>query len=247
MNDQTLSSDEIERYARHIVLPELGGAGQQRLKAAKVAVLGAGGLGSPAIAYLAASGVGTIGIIDDDVVDRSNLQRQIIHDSLAVGRNKVESAASSVKRINPHVTVIGEKVRLNALNAKDILANYDLVIDGSDRFETRYAIADAAAALHIPMVMAAVGRFDGSITVFKPYERDNPSIYDLYPQAPSDGLLPSCAESGIVGALTGVIGTLQAMEALKLIAGFGEPLVGRLLLYDGLHARFDEIRYRKQK
>lgn len=243
MNEPILNRDEIERYARHIVLPEIGGSGQQKLKAAKVAVLGAGGLGSPVIAYLAASGVGTIAIIDDDLVDRSNLQRQIIHDSERIGTDKVSSAAIGATRINPHVNIIGHGVRLNEQNAKRILTPYDLVVDGSDSFATRYAIADAAHLLNIPMIMGAVGRFDGSVTVFKPYDDDNPSIYDLYPEAPPPGLLPSCADSGIVGAVTGVIGTIQAMEAIKLIAGFGEPLVGRLLLYDGLSARFDEITY----
>lgn len=246
MSDLTLETDEIQRYARHIILPEIGGAGQQKLKGSKIAVLGAGGLGSPVIAYLAAAGVGHLGLIDDDQVDISNLQRQIIHDSEEVGTDKIDSARKSVARINPHTKLIGHKARLTADNAEQLLSSYDLVIDGSDSFPTRYAIADAAERLNIPMVMAAVGRFDGSLTVFKPYEGNNPSIYDLYPKAPPEGLLPSCAESGIVGALTGVIGTLQAMEAIKLIVGIGEPLVGRLLLYDGLHARFDEIKYGRQ-
>lgn len=242
MSEQ-LNSSEIERYARHIILPEIGGIGQQKLKAAKVAVLGAGGLGSPVIAYLAAAGIGTIGIIDDDQVSLSNLQRQIIHDSDQLDKSKVESAALSVQRINPNVVVDKHNLRLTKENAQDLLSAYDLVVDGADHFATRYILADAAYALKIPMVMAAVGRFDGSITVFKPYENDNPSIYDLYPDAPPDGLLPSCAEAGIIGALTGVIGTLQAMEVIKLITGIGDPLVGRLMLYDGLAARFDEIHY----
>ena len=242
MSEQ-LNSSEIERYARHIILPEIGGIGQQKLKAAKVAVLGAGGLGSPVIAYLAAAGIGTIGIIDDDQVSLSNLQRQIIHDSDQLDQSKVKSAAQSIKRINPNVAVHEHNLRLTNENAQDLLSAYDLVVDGADHFATRYILADAASALKIPMVMAAVGRFDGSITVFKPYENGNPSIYDLYPDAPPDGLLPSCAEAGIIGALTGVIGTLQAMEVIKLITGIGDPLVGRLMLYDGLAARFDEIHY----
>lgn len=242
MSEQ-LNSSEIERYARHIILPEIGGIGQQKLKAAKVAVLGAGGLGSPVIAYLAAAGIGTIGIIDDDQVSLSNLQRQIIHDSDQLDQSKVKSAAQSIKRINPNVAVHEHNLRLTNENAQDLLSAYDLVVDGADHFATRYILADAASALKIPMVMAAVGRFDGSITVFKPYKNDNPSIYDLYPDAPPDGLLPSCAEAGIIGALTGVIGTLQAMEVIKLITGIGDPLVGRLMLYDGLAARFDEIHY----
>lgn len=246
MSEQ-LNSSEIERYARHIILPEIGGIGQQKLKSAKVAILGAGGLGSPVIAYLAAAGIGTIGIIDDDEVSLSNLQRQIIHDSDQVENLKVESAALSVKRINPNVSVRTHNLRLTNENATELLSSYDLVVDGADHFATRYILADAASELKIPMVMAAVGRFDGSITVFKPYENDNPSIYDLYPDAPPDGLLPSCAEAGIIGALTGVIGTLQAMEVIKLITEIGEPLIGRLMLYDGLSARFDEIHYGRIK
>lgn len=242
---EKLDGSEIERYARHIILPEIGGIGQQKLKSAKVAILGAGGLGSPVIAYLAAAGVGTIGIIDDDEVSLSNLQRQIIHDSNQVNNLKVESATLSVKRINPNVRVHEHNVRLTRENAAKLLKDYDLIVDGADHFATRYVLADAASELKIPMVMAAVGRFDGSITVFKPYENDNPSIYDLYPDAPPDGLLPSCAEAGIIGALTGVIGTLQAMEVIKLITDIGEPLVGRLMLYDGLAARFDEINYKR--
>lgn len=237
---------EIERYARHIILPEIGGIGQQKLKSSKVVVLGAGGLGSPVIAYLAAAGVGTIGIIDDDTVSLSNLQRQIIHDTDAVGGRKSDSAANAVQRINPNVTTQLHTLRLTRENGLEILSGYDLIVDGTDHFDTRYILADCAAELKIPMVMAAVGRFDGSITVFKPYENSNPSIYDLYPKAPPEGLLPSCAEAGVIGALTGVIGTLQAMEAIKLITDIGEPLVGRLMLYDGLSARFDEIFYERQ-
>ncbi|MEP2980036.1 MAG: molybdopterin-synthase adenylyltransferase MoeB [Lentilitoribacter sp.] len=242
---EKLDGSEIERYARHIILPEIGGTGQQKLKSAKVAILGAGGLGSPVLAYLAAAGVGTIGIFDDDEVSLSNLQRQIIHDTDQIGKLKVSSAAHAVKRINPNVSVREHNLRLTAENAIEMLKNYDLVVDGADHFATRYILADAASELKIPMVMAAVGRFDGSITVFKPYENDNPSIYDLYPDAPPDGLLPSCAEAGIIGALTGVIGTLQAMEVIKLITDIGDPLVGRLMLYDGLAARFDEIKYKR--
>lgn len=242
---EKLDGSEIERYARHIILPEIGGIGQQKLKSAKVAILGAGGLGSPVIAYLAAAGVGTIGIFDDDEVSLSNLQRQIIHDTDQVGCLKVESATHAVKRINPNVSVCEHNLRLTTENTIEMLKNYDLVVDGADHFATRYILADAALELKIPMVMAAVGRFDGSITVFKPYENDNPSIYDLYPDAPPDGLLPSCAEAGIIGALTGVIGTLQAMEVIKLITDIGDPLVGRLMLYDGLAARFDEINYKR--
>lgn len=244
--DKPLESAEIERYARHIILPEIGGMGQQKLKAAKVAILGLGGLGSPVAAYLAAAGVGTLGLIDDDVVSLSNLQRQIIHDTKAVGKRKVDSASQSVERINPEIELKLHCHRLDENNAKEILSNYDLVIDGSDSFSVRFILADMAEELNIPMIMAAVGRFDGSITTLMPYLDDNPRIRDLYPDAPPDGLLPSCAEAGIIGALTGVIGTLQAMEAIKIITGAGQPLIGRLLLYDGLNTKFDEIKYQRQ-
>lgn len=246
-----LSSDEIERYARHIVLPEIGGPGQQRLKQARVLVVGAGGLGAPVLAYLAAAGVGTIGIVDDDTVSLSNLQRQVIHDTGAVGTAKTESAAAALKRLNPNVAVELHRVRLTAENAAELVSAYDLTVDGSDNFETRYLVADACAAVGRPLVHAAVGRFDGSITVLKPYEsndegKQNPSYRDLFPEPPPAGLVPSCAEAGVLGALTGVIGTLQAMETIKLIAGIGEPLIGRLLLYDALGARFDTVRYRRR-
>ncbi|NGN42513.1 molybdopterin-synthase adenylyltransferase MoeB [Mesorhizobium sp. CGMCC 1.15528] len=245
-----LNDEELERYARHIVLPEIGGAGQQKLKRARVLVIGAGGLGAPVLQYLAAAGVGTLGIVDDDTVSLSNLQRQVIHDTGAIGMSKLESAKASLHRINPNVSVELQNLRLSEGNAPDLIASYDMVADGSDNFETRYAVADACAATGRPLVHAAVGRFDGSITVLKPFETNakgvqNPSYRDLFPEAPPAGLVPSCAEAGIVGALTGVIGTLQAMEVIKLITGIGEPLVGRLLLYDALAARFDTMRYKR--
>lgn len=251
MSGTMLSEDEIARYARHIVLPEIGGPGQQRLKAARVLVIGAGGLGSPVIAYLAAAGVGTIGIVDDDTVSLSNLQRQILHDTDAVGRPKTESARAAVARINPHVNVVVHGERLTPENAAGLFSRYSMIIDGSDNFATRYLAADTAQALAIDLVTAAVGRFDGSVTVIAPHRngedgRPLPGYRDLFPEAPPDGLVPSCAETGIVGALTGVIGTLQAMEAIKVIAGIGEPLFGRLLLYDGLAARFREVRYKRR-
>ncbi|PWJ80945.1 molybdopterin/thiamine biosynthesis adenylyltransferase [Pseudaminobacter salicylatoxidans] len=246
-----LSPDELERYARHIVLPEIGGAGQQKLKRARVLVIGAGGLGAPVLQYLAAAGVGTLGIIDDDTVSLSNLQRQVIHDTPSVGLSKLESAKAALLRINPHTRIEPHGWRLTAENAEALVAQYDLVVDGSDNFATRYAVADACAAAGRPLVHAAVGRFDGSITVLKPFETGadgtpNPSYRDLFPEPPPAGLVPSCAEAGIVGALTGVIGTLQAMEAIKLITGIGEPLVGRILLYDALAARFDTMRYKRR-
>lgn len=252
MADARLSELELERYARHIVLPEVGGPGQQKLKRARVLVVGAGGLGAPALLYLAAAGVGTLGIVDDDTVSLSNLQRQVIHDTASVGKAKVESAGETVGRINPHVTVEPHAMRLDASNVDGVVAAYDLVIDGSDNFDTRYVLADACAAAKKPLVSGAVGRFDGSLTVLMPWEHDgkgrrNPTYRDLYPEAPPPGMVPSCAVAGVVGALTGVIGTLQAMEAIKLITGSGEPLVGRLLLYDALGARFDTIRYSAPK
>lgn len=240
-----LSSDELARYARHIVLAEVGGPGQQRFKAARVLIVGAGGLGAPVALYLAAAGIGTLGIADDDVVALSNLQRQVIHGTEAIGAAKVDSAKQALARVNPHVTVEPHQVRLTAENAAALIARYDIVADGSDNFPTRFLLADLCAELGRPLVTAAVGRFDGSLTTLKPFEADNPSFRDLFPEPPPDGLVPSCAQAGILGAVTGVLGTLQAMEVLKLVAGIGEPLIGRLLLYDGLGARFDEIRYRR--
>ena len=244
----TLTSEELERYARHIVLPEIGGAGQQRLKQARVLVVGAGGLGAPVLQYLAAAGVGTLGIVDDDSVSLSNLQRQIIHSTAAVGRPKTQSAQATIAGINPNVTVEAHGRRLDADNAADLIGPYGIVVDGSDNFATRYLIADRCADLKKPLVTAAVGRFDGSLTVLKPYERrpdgrPNPSYRDLFPDPPPENTVPGCAEAGILGALTGVIGALQAMEVVKLIAGIGQPMVGRLLLYDALAARFETIRY----
>lgn len=246
MDHAPLSGEELERYARHIVLAEVGGPGQQRFRAARVLIVGAGGLGAPVALYLAAAGIGTLGILDDDVVSLSNLQRQVIHRSDRVGQKKTESARAAISALNPHVGVAPHAVRLTAGNASELISGYDVVADGSDNIATRYVLADACAALRVPLVTAAVGRFDGSVTVLKPYEGDNPSYRDLFPTPPPEGLLPSCSEAGILGALTGVVGSIQALEVLKLIAGIGEPLVGRLLLYDGLAQRFEEIRYRKR-
>lgn len=247
-----LSPEEIERYARHIILAELGGAGQQKLKRARVLVIGAGGLGSPLLTYLAGAGIGTLGIIDDDRVSLSNLQRQVIFDTELVGTPKVEAAAARIRAINPNVRLELHNVRLDAANARDIIARYDIVADGSDNFDTRYLVADTCEALEKTLVAAALGRFDGSLTVLQPFNFDstglqNPSYRDLFPERPPSGLVPSCAEAGIVGALAGVIGTLQAMEVIKVAAGLGEPLIGKLLLYDGLAARFDVVRYKRRK
>jgi molybdopterin/thiamine biosynthesis adenylyltransferase len=249
---EPLNPDEIERYKRHILLPEVGGEGQQRLKASRVLVIGAGGLGAPVLHYLAAAGFGTIGIVDDDRVSLSNLQRQVIHDSGTLGEMKTQSAADAIARLNPHVRTVRFEERFGPEFASLHLGRFNLVIDGSDNFDTRYASADAAEAARIPLVTGAVGRFDGTVTVLKPYEADveghmNPTYRDLFPVKPPQGLLPNCAETGVIGALTGVIGTLMAMEAIKLVTGIGEPLVGRLLSYDSLGASFNTIRYRRRQ
>ena len=243
-----LQSDEIERYARHLVLAEVGGPGQARLKAARILVIGAGGLGAPLIQYLAAAGIGTIGIVDDDVVSLSNLQRQVIHDTASVGRRKVESAAEAVARLNPHVTVEGHPYRLEAGNAAELIARYDLVADGSDNFATRYLVSDACFRTARPLVTAALGRFDGTLTTLRPHEtgpdgQPNPTYRCLFPSPPPPGSVPPCAEAGVLGALAGVMGSLMAMEVIRAIAGFGEPLVGRLLMVDARSMRFETLHY----
>ena len=244
----TLTADLRQHDVAGIAFNLVGGAGQQKLKQARVLVIGAGGLGAPVLEYLAAAGVGTLGIVDDDTVSLSNLQRQVIHATDAVGKLKTDSARAAIARINPNTAVETHTFRLSADNAPALVARYDIVVDGSDNFETRYTVADACASARKPLVHAAVGRFDGSVTVLKPFGvgkdgKPNPGYRDLFPEAPPPGLVPSCAEAGVLGALTGVVGTLQAMEAIKLITGIGEPLVGRLLLYDALAARFETIRY----
>lgn len=236
----SLSPDETRRYARHLVLKDVGGAGQQKLKAARVLVVGAGGLGSPAIAYLAAAGVGTLGIIDDDVVGLSNLQRQIIHRTADVGAAKAASASAFVSALNPQVQIVIHRMRLDAGNADGVLAGYDLVLDGTDNFETRRIVAEACERAAKPLVSGAVSMWDGQITVFLPGGR---RFADLYPIAPAPEDLPSCEVVGVLGPVTGVVGTLMAMEAIKLITGTGTPLAGRLLLYDGRSARFTELDY----
>lgn len=241
--------DELERYARHIVLRDLGGPGQQKLKAARILVIGAGGLGAPVLLYLAAAGVGTLGIVDDDAVSLSNLQRQVIHATPDVGRPKVESAAAAIGRINPHVRVETHAVRLEAGNAPALVAAYDLVIDGSDNFATRYLVSDTCFRAGRPLVTAAVSEYDGSLTTLMPHlpgpdGRPNPTYRCLFPEPPPEGLVPSCAVAGILGALTGTMGSLQALEAIKIVAGIGEPLVGRLLMFDARALRFETVRYR---
>ncbi|MBN9309200.1 molybdopterin-synthase adenylyltransferase MoeB [Devosia sp.] len=235
-----LSPEEIKRYSRHIVLRGVGGDGQQRLKSARVLVVGAGGLGSPAIAYLAAAGVGTLGVVDHDTVSLSNLQRQIIHRSDAIGTSKAESAAGFVAGLNDTVAFVSHVERVGTDNAAGLVAGYDYVLDGTDNFGTRAIVAAAAQAAGVPLVSGAVSMFDGQVTVFMPGGR---TFRDLYPDTPDEADLPACEVVGVLGAVTGVIGTLMAMEAIKLITGIGEPLVGRLLLYDGRAARFTELGY----
>jgi molybdopterin/thiamine biosynthesis adenylyltransferase len=238
------SEDEIQRYARHILLRELGGTGQARLKAAKVLVVGAGGLGSPLALYLAAAGVGRIGLVDADVVELSNLQRQIAHGTADIGRLKVESAAESLRRINPLVEVVEHPERLEAANMAGLIAGYDIICDGTDNFETRFLLADACVAARKTLVTAAVLRFEGQISTFKPHE-DGPCYRCLYPEPPPEGLVPSCSEAGVLGAVTGVMGTLQATEVLKEITGTGKSLSGYLLVWNALDAEFRKIRLRK--
>lgn len=241
----TFTEEELDRYARHIVLHEIGGPGQQKLKAARVLVVGAGGLGSPALLYLAAAGVGTLGVVDFDAVSLSNLQRQVLHGTEEVGRPKVESAGRAVARINPHVRFVPHPERLDEANAEAILGDYALVLDGSDNFATRYLVNRAAARLRKPLVFAAIGRWEGQLSVFRPWA-GGPCYECIFPEAPEPGLVPACAEAGVLGAMAGVVGAMQAVEAVKLITGAGEPLDGRLLLYDALLAETRTIRLAKR-
>jgi molybdopterin/thiamine biosynthesis adenylyltransferase len=239
-----LSEDEIQRYARHILLRELGGTGQVRLKAARVLVVGAGGLGSPLALYLAAAGIGTIGLVDADVVELSNLQRQVAHGTADIGRPKVDSAAESLRRINPLVQVITHNERLDAANMTRLLAGYDIICDGTDNFETRFLLADACVAARKTLITAAVLRFEGQLSTFKPHE-GGPCYRCLYPEPPPEGLVPSCSEAGILGSVTGVMGTLQATEVVKEITGIGKSLAGYLLVWNALDAEFRKIRLKK--
>ena len=245
----TLSPDELERYARHIVLREIGGPGQQKLKAARVLVVGAGGLGSPILLYLAAAGVGTLGIVDDDAVSLSNLQRQILHGTDDTGRAKTESAAAAIKRLNPHVNIETHQTRITDANAEALIAKYDVVLDGSDNFSTRYAVSDAAFRAKRPLVMGWLGTMDGALTTLRPYQKNdkngeqNPTYRCLFPEPPPDGTIPACEEAGVLGALVGTVGSLMAMEAIRAIVPFGEGLVGRLLMIDARSMRFETIGY----
>lgn len=243
-----LSAEEIERYKRHLVLKDVGGAGQQKLKQAKVLVIGAGGLGAPVLMYLAAAGVGTVGIIDDDHVTLNNLQRQIIHATHRIEGAKVESAAEFLNALNPHVQVIQYPEKITAHNALEIISDYNVVADGSDNFETRYLVNDACYFAKRPLVFAALGPFDGHLTTFRAYEenenaRPNPNYRCLFPESPPEGTVANCSEVGILGAIAGVLGTLQATEVLKEVLGIGEPMVGKLLMYEAKTTRFETIKY----
>jgi adenylyltransferase/sulfurtransferase len=242
------SSEELERYARHIVLKEVGGPGQQKLKAARVLVVGAGGIGSPALLYLAAAGVGRLSVIEKDDVSLSNLQRQIIHSTENVGRRKTESAAEAVERLNPHVHIDPIHARLTAKNALDLIGAQDVVLDGSDNFKTRYLVSDACFLAKRPLVTAALGTFDATLTTIRAHEKGadgkpNPTYRCLFPEPPPEGTIPTCEQAGILGALAGVAGSLAALEAIRAIVGFGTPLVGKLLMMDAREMRFETLRY----
>jgi sulfur-carrier protein adenylyltransferase/sulfurtransferase len=240
---QVLDAAQRNRYQRHLLLPEVGEAGQQKLLGAKVLLLGAGGLGSPAALYLAAAGVGTLGIIDMDVVDESNLQRQILHNMERIGDRKVDSAKKTLTALNPDVNVVTYDQRLGADNILDVIDGYDVIVDGTDNFPTRYLLNDAALLKRIPVIHGSIFRFEGQVSVFLPYE--GPCYRCLLPEPPPPELAPSCAEAGVLGVLPGIIGSLQALEAIKLILGLGEPLVGRLLAYDALEVSFRSFKVRR--
>jgi adenylyltransferase/sulfurtransferase len=238
-----LTKDEIRRYSRHLIIPDVGMAGQQRLKNAKVLAVGAGGLGSPTLMYLAAAGVGTLGIVDFDVVDETNLQRQIIHGQSYIGRSKAQSAKATIEEINPYVTVRLHEERLDSGNAIDIVSQYDLVVDGTDNFATRYLVNDACVLAGRPYVWGSIFRFDGQASVF--WAEHGPCYRCLYPEPPPPGMVPSCAEGGVLGVLCGTVGSIQVTEAIKLLTGIGEPLVGTLMIYDALAMEFRTVRARK--
>lgn len=243
-----LEAEEIERYARHLVLREIGGPGQQRLKAARVALVGAGGLGSPLALYLAAAGVGSLTIIDDDAASLSNLQRQILHRTRDIGRAKVERAAEAVAEINPHVAVRPVQARLGPDNVEALLAGHDVACDGSDNFATRYLVSDACCRLKLPLVTGAMGTFDATLTTLRPFETGadgvpHPTYRCLFPEPPPPGAVPTCAQAGVIGALPGMVGSMMALETVRQIVPFGEGLVGRLLMIDARGWRFETLRY----
>ena len=238
-----LTVDEVRRYSRHLIIPDVGMAGQKRLKNAKVLCVGAGGLGSPALMYLAAAGVGTLGIVEFDTVDESNLQRQIIHSQSDIDRPKVDSAADTVKGINPYVNVIKHEVRLDSTNVMEIFAQYDLIVDGTDNFATRYLVNDACVLLNKPYVWGSIYRFDGQASVF--WSEHGPCYRCLYPEPPPPGMVPSCAEGGVLGVLCASIGSIQVTEAIKVLTGIGDALVGSLIVYDALEMTYRKIKVRK--
>jgi adenylyltransferase/sulfurtransferase len=243
-----LDAKELERYARHIVLREVGGPGQAKLKAARVLVIGAGGLGAPVLLYLTAAGVGTLGVVDDDTVSLSNLQRQVIFTTDDIGNRKVDGAEAVIARLNPHVAVETHMTRIDASNALKLISGYDIVADGSDNFATRYLVSDACYFAKKPLVTAAVGTFDGSLTTLRAHEMRadgvrNPTYRCLFPEPPPAGTVPACAEAGILGALPGVLGSMMALEVIREIVGFGEGLVGRLLMVDARSMRFETLNY----
>jgi molybdopterin/thiamine biosynthesis adenylyltransferase/rhodanese-related sulfurtransferase len=238
-----MTAEQRERYSRHTMLPEVGIEGQIKLLNSKVLLIGAGGLGAPSALYLAAAGVGTLGLVDDDAVDESNLQRQVIHNTERVGEPKTESARKTIEALNPDVEVVEHRVRLDATNVIDIIKDYDVIVDGADNFPTRYLLNDASVRLRKPVVSASILAFDGQISTFVPFE--GPCYRCLYPTPPPVELAPSCGEAGVLGVMAGVLGLLQANEVIKLVAGIGEPLIGRLLLYDSLGTRFTELKVRR--
>ncbi|HYF77501.1 MAG TPA: molybdopterin-synthase adenylyltransferase MoeB [Symbiobacteriaceae bacterium] len=238
---ERLTDEEIQRYSRHILLPEVGGKGQMRLKQSSVLIVGAGGLGSPVALYLAAAGVGRIGLIDSDVVDTSNLQRQVLHDTAQLGRPKVESGADRLRAINPNITVETYYDRLGAENVADLVSNYDVIVGGVDNFPARYLLNDACVMARKPLVEAGILKYDGMIMTIKPYE--GPCYRCIFPEPPPPGTVPTCSEAGILGALAGVMGSMQAFEALKLLLNIGEPLVGQMLMFEGLKGQFRTVEW----
>ena len=241
-----LTIDEVRRYSRHLIIPDVGMTGQKRLKNARVLVIGAGGLGSPALLYLAAAGVGTIGIAEFDEVDESNLQRQVIHGQSDIGKSKAQSAKESIQETNPYVEVILHEERLDNDNVMQVFEGYDLIVDGTDNFATRYMVNDAAYFLKIPYVWGSIYRFDGQASVFAPtLAEDAPCYRCLYPEPPPPGMVPSCAEGGVLGVLCASIGSIQVNEAIKLLTGVGDPLVGKLMIYDALEMEYRKLKVRK--
>ena len=243
IESNSLTPEQRDRYARHTLLPEVGVDGQVKLLEAKVLLLGAGGLGAPTALYLAAAGIGTIGLVDDDVVDASNLQRQVIHKTSTVGKSKTSSAREAIEDLNPDVEVVEYNFRLNAENILDVIGDYDIIVDGADNFPTRYLLNDASVRLKKPVVSASILSFDGQISTFMPYE--GPCYRCLYPTPPPPEMAPSCSENGVLGVMAGMMGLLQANEVMKLVLGIGEPLIGRLLLYEALGTRFTELKVRR--